>query len=118
MDQRAKLGQRGEKVAEKFLRRKGYRIRARRYRTRFGEIDLIAQHKNSIVFIEVRTLSSDRHGSAFEALSHAKKQHVLHTAKEYLYNHRLMDREHRFDFIQVLLDDTTPPKIEHIENAF
>ena len=118
MDPRQKLGEKGEKLAEKFLRRKGFRVRARGYRCRWGEIDLIAQHKDSIVFIEVRTQSSDRFGSAYDALTSAKKLHVRRAAKHYLQKYRLTDKPYRYDFIQIVINKTDPPQIEHIEDVF
>ena len=115
---RHQLGKEGEKLAEKFLRKNGHRLRARSYSTRWGEIDLITQHKNVIVFVEVRTQSTDRYGTSYEALRSCKKQRIKKAAKDYLYKYRLMERPYRFDFIQIVLNDTDPPRLEHIEDAF
>lgn len=112
------MGQKGEKLAEKYLRRKGYRLRTRKYHCAYGEIDLIAQHRDTVVFVAVRTQSSDRYGSSYDALTSRKKQHIKRTAKDYLYKYHLTDRPYRYDFVQIILNGTDPPVIEHIEDAF
>ena len=118
MDNRAELGRKGQQLAEKFLRRKRYRLRARNYSCAYGEIDLITQHKGTIVFVEVRTQSSDRWGKPIDVLSNAKKERVTRTAKSYMYQYNLTKKPFRFDFIQIINDGSSKPIIEHIEDAF
>jgi putative endonuclease len=117
-DPKAQLGKKSEKLAEKFLRRKGHRLRARNYSCKHGEIDLITQHKETIVFVEVRSQSSAKMGMPWDNLSRDKKEKVKRTAKNYLYKYRLSKRPFRFDFVQMIFDGENPPEIEHIEDAF
>jgi len=112
------LGQHGEKLAEKFLRRKGFRIRARNYRCCYGEIDLIAQDRDTVVFVEVRTQSSTRYGTAYDVLKSSKKRHIARAASHYINQYRLMRLPSRYDFVQVIVPESGPPVIEHIENSF
>ncbi len=112
------LGKKGEKIARKFLRRQGYRIRAMNYRCPYGEIDIIAQQGNTISFVEVRTLSSGGYGPPFETLSYNKRRCATRTARNYLYKYNLMDRDWRFDFVGILLAEKGPPEIELIQDAF
>ena len=74
------LGDRGESYAEDYLRRQGYRILTRNYRTKIGEIDLIADDHGTLVFIEVKTRSSVRYGIPSEAVNYKKKQKIIQTA--------------------------------------
>ena len=112
------LGRNAEKLAEKLLRKKGHRLRARNYSCKYGEIDLITQHKDTIVFVEVRSQSSSKLGMPWDNLKRAKKEKVKRTAKNYLYKYRLSKKPVRFDFVQMIIDGENPPEIEHIENAF
>jgi len=117
-DARKVLGRKGEKLAERFLRRKGHRVRARNYSCAYGEIDLITQHKDTIVFVEVRSLSTDQYGLPWDVLKREKKERILRAARNYLYKYRLSKKPFRFDFIQMIIGKDDPPRIEHIENAF
>lgn len=117
-DPRAQLGKKAEKLAEKFLRRKGHRLRARNYSCKYGEIDLITQYKNTIVFVEVRSQSSAKWGMPWDNLSRDKKEKVKRTARNYLYKYRLSNKPFRFDFIQLIFDGESAPEIDHIEDAF
>lgn len=112
------LGKKGEKIARKFLRRQGYRIRAMNYRCPYGEIDIIAQQRNTICFVEVRTLSSGKYGPPFETLTHRKKRHLCRAARHYLHKYNLMDRDWRFDFVGIILAEKCPPEIELVKDAF
>ena len=77
-------GRQGEDCAARFLERKGYRILARNYRTRFGEIDLIAQQGEFLAFVEVKTRTENGWGRPAEAVSAAKQRRILLAAQEYL----------------------------------
>ncbi len=112
------LGKKGEKIARNFLRRQGYRMRAINYSCPHGEIDIIAQDRKTIAFVEVRTLSSGKYGSPFEALSREKRRHVTRAARHYLHRYRLEDQDWRFDFVGIILPENGPPEIELIKDAF
>ncbi len=114
-----RLGIAGEKLAQKYLRRKRFRIRALNYQSPHGEIDIVAQEKNTIVFVEVRTLSTDKYGSPFDVLKEEKKHHLTRAAKHYLGRFHLEHYDWRFDFISVIMGEKRRhAKFEHIEDAF
>lgn len=115
---RRDLGRAGEKQASSFLRSKGYRILHNNYRGRGGEIDLIARDGATIVFIEVKTRSSNNFGSPLAAITPKKQHHLSMVAQEYLARHRLFDTDARFDVVGVLYDGGKLIEIDHIENAF
>lgn len=110
------LGDRGEREAARFLRKKGYRIITRGYRTRRGEIDLIARDGDALVFVEVKTR---RKGQPAEAVTPEKQRRVALAAYEFARAHHLLGRRARFDVVAVVWpDDRRAPSIEHITNAF
>ncbi|HXH07449.1 MAG TPA: YraN family protein [Vicinamibacterales bacterium] len=84
---RSRLGRHGEDVASAELRRRGYVILARRYRTRAGEIDIVARDGEAIVFVEVKTRASDRCGDPAEAVTPWKRRRLAWMAADYLARH-------------------------------
>ena len=114
------MGAAGEVMAARFLREKGYDIVGVNVRTRFGEIDMIAQKDSYLVFVEVKTRGEDALYEPREAVTDAKQSRILKTAALYLQAHPT-DRQPRFDVIEVFTGDgdpQTPKAIDHIENAF
>jgi putative endonuclease len=110
------LGDRGERAAARFLKRKGLRIVVRGYRTRFGEIDLIARDGDTLVFIEVK---ARRQGVPAEAVTLEKQRRITLAALAFLRKHDLLDVRSRFDIVAIVWpDDRGKPLIEHIPNAF
>ena len=110
------LGDRGEREAARWLRRQGFRILVRGYRTPRGEIDLIAREGDTVVFIEVKTR---RHGEPAEAVTPEKQRRLSLAAIQFLKQHRLLDERSRFDVVSLVWPDAhRPPAIEHIRNAF
>lgn len=109
----------GEERAARFLKRKKYRIIARNYTSRFGEIDLIARDKDAVVFVEVKTRAGSAYGRPGEAVDHAKQQKMIKTAMRYIQENELnkQDVGYRFDIVEILYADTGY-RVEHIENAF
>ena len=115
---RKELGNTGEKLARDFLKKKGYKIRETNFRCREGEIDIIAQQKDCLVFVEVRTKTSTGFGSPEESVTFAKKEKLIASALTYLNNHKDLPESWRIDFIAVELDQKGKAKrIELIENA-
>ena len=112
------LGKSGEKAALNHLKHEGYRIRALNYRTKRGEIDIIAQEKNVIAFVEVRTLSSEEHGDAFSTITHGKRRRLTRVANHYLDKYKLREMEWRFDFISVKIGRDKIPRVNLIRDAF
>lgn len=117
------LGQRGERAAERYLRKRGYIIVARGQRQRIGEIDLIAvdtrNKTRTIVFVEVKTRESHTAGHPAEAVDEQKQTRLTRLALAYLKFHSLLDQPARFDVVAVTWPaDSRQPTIEHFENAF
>jgi putative endonuclease len=126
-DRRGRVGQLGEQLAGEHFARKGYRVLHRNYRTRHGEIDLIAARGRTLVFCEVKTLVA-RDGSGIgpayplEAVNHLKRNKVRRLARAWLGENVAAarnPREMRFDAVGVLV---TPAgrlvRLDHVENAF
>ncbi|MBW3600451.1 MAG: YraN family protein [Planctomycetes bacterium] len=114
-----RLGERGERAAERYLRRLGYVIVARSRRDRLGEIDLVAVDGRTIVFVEVKTRRSHEAGHPVEAVDEEKQRRLTRLALAYLKHHDLMSCSARFDVIAVTWPDgARRPVIEHFKNAF
>ncbi len=110
------LGREGEGLAVSFLRKQGYRIIKKNYRTPFGEIDIIAQDGEVVVFVEVKTRSGDAFGPPFEAVDRRKREKIRNVALSYLKKIR-KEPAARFDVLSIDLDGRRE-KIEHIKDAF
>jgi putative endonuclease len=110
---------RGEAAAARFLRRLGYRILARRDRSKLGELDLVALDGRTIVFVEVKTRVEADGASPAEAVDRAKQGRMTRLALTYLKRHRLLDSPARFDVVAVTWPDgARRPTIQHHPNAF
>jgi len=110
----------GEALAAEFLRKKRYRIVAAGYRSRFGEIDLIAQDKKFLVFAEVKLRKSADFAAAMEYVDRRKQERIKTTALMYLSEHPT-NLQPRFDVIEIYAPDgmkTLRPEIHHMEDAF
>ena len=101
VDRRQSLGKLGEDLACDELARRGYVILARRYRTRYGEIDVIARAEDTLVFIEVKTRSGDRYGGSLAAVTSRKQQQIIRVALDFLVKERILDQPCRFDVVTV-----------------
>ena len=113
------LGDKGERLAERFLCRQGFQILARQYRSAFGEIDLICRDGRWLVFVEVKTRQSDAAGQPFEAITHEKQRKLTRLALAYLKEHRLLEHSARFDVVSIVwTEGVKEPAIEHYRNAF
>lgn len=116
---RGAVGRYGEEMAIEHLKRQRYRILERNYRKPFGEVDIIASDKETVVFIEVKTRQSTRFGSPFEAVDIRKQRQISRVAQEYLQTHGATDVSARFDVIAVRVDrDNRLIAIDHLQNAF
>ena len=95
----------GEKAARLYLEKRGWHTAATNFRTRFGEIDIIAENAQYVIFAEVKTRKSARYGLACEAVTPAKQAKI---------------KQPRFDVIEVYGEEnaSVPPRINHLENAF
>jgi putative endonuclease len=115
---RIQLGKRGEELACRELTRRGYAILARRYRTRFGEIDIVCRDGRALVFVEVKARQSRRYGSAIEAVTNRKQRRVAAMALDYLARAGLLDAPCRFDVVSIDGLGTDRPEIRVTEDAF
>ncbi|MBM4433161.1 MAG: YraN family protein [Chloroflexi bacterium] len=115
---RKDTGALGEKLAQNFLKKRGYKILETNYRCPEGEIDIIARQKDYLVFIEVRSKKSLQFGSPEESVTPAKKEKLRAVAERYLQTHDKLPPLWRIDFVAVELDQKDKPlRIELIENA-
>ena len=115
---RKELGDIGEELARKFLKKKGYRIRETNFRCREGEIDIIAEQKGYLVFIEVRTKTSSSFGSPEESVTSAKKEKLIASALAYMSSHKDLPDNWRIDFVGIEMDQKgKATRIELIQNA-
>lgn len=99
------IGRRGEKEAEKALKKGGYRIIERNFRCRHGEIDIVAQDGDTIVFVEVKTRGSDRFGSPGSSVDSRKQRHMVMASSVYIAEKGLVDCLARFDVVSVEIKD-------------
>jgi putative endonuclease len=111
------LGSEGEGLAVKFLRRKGYDIIAKNYKTPIGEIDIIAKDGDTVVFVEVKTRTNDSFGHPFEAVNQNKRRKLKNLALLYLKKER-KEFPVRFDVISIICVQNGEKAIEHITDAF
>ena len=111
------LGKQGERVAELFLKKKGYKLVERNYRCAAGELDLIMLDQRVIVFVEVKTRTGIGYGTPLEAVEGRKQQKMIYAAQFFVSTKKLSQREARFDVVGISWRGAQPI-VEHIENAF
>ncbi len=118
--ERIELGKRGEGIATRFLEDKGYKILERNYKSKLGEIDIIAQEDKTICFIEVKTRKTHTTVSPQESVNQDKQYQLSKTALTFLKTRSLLSLAHcRFDVVSIILnEDKTLEKITLIKNAF
>ncbi len=112
------IGIRAEVLAQHYLRLKGYSIIARNYRSRMGEIDIIAKEKGVLVFVEVKARSSNKFGSPKWAVTPKKQRKLSILALEYLKTNGPKGAKARFDVVAIVNRKNQIPDIELIKNAF
>jgi putative endonuclease len=117
-DHRQSLGKLGENLACAALTQRGYAIIARRYRTRLGEIDIIARDGDTTVFVEVKSRAGDEFGGGAAAVTAWKQRKVALMAMDYLVRNRLEDTPCRFDVVTVDVANGKEPRVEIYTNAF
>lgn len=111
------LGKQGEDWAVKYLKSNGFKILDKNYRCSFGEIDIVAKEKDTIVFIEVKTRKSAELIEPFESVGKKKQAKIRNLAEYYLQEKEYFDCEIRFDVLSITSKDKET-QIEHIKNAF
>jgi putative endonuclease len=111
-------GDLGERAAEKYLKGQGLKFLTRNYRSRRGEIDLVFRDADCLVFIEVKTRSSDGWTRPADAVDARKKKLLSQTALDYLKLLKNPEVKFRFDIVEVLLDDGGVREVRHLPNTF
>ena len=115
----ASLGERGERAAERYLKRLGYVIVERRARVRWGEIDLVALDGRTVVFVEVKTRRSNEAGAPVEAVDSAKQRRLVRLALAWLKRRGMLNHAARFDILALTWPrGARRPEIVHYRNAF
>ncbi len=112
------MGRLGERIACRYLMRQGFDLLARRYRTRAGEIDLIAFEGELLVFVEVKTRASTEYGDPFEFVDWQKQQKFRRAAEEFVAHHDLGHYAYRFDIVAVVAPGTGSEEVDLYRNAF
>ena len=112
------LGLLGEELAFHFLSAQGYKILLKNYECLFGEIDLVAKEGGSLVFIEVKTRSSEAKGVPAESVTFQKRHQITKVAQYYIKRYGIKDVPCRFDVVSVSMPPGETPVIELIPNAF
>lgn len=115
---RQALGLEGETRAWAALEAAGYRLLARRYRTKYGELDIVARHDAAIVFVEVKTRRGRRFGDPAASVTWQKQRRLVAMATEFLARHRLTRVAVRFDVVAVEVPADTAPVVTVIRDAF
>lgn len=111
------LGKSGEEAAVDFLKENGYKILIRNYKTKLGEVDIIAQDKDTLCFIEVKTRNSLKYGLPCEAVSDFKQRQISKAALSFLKENNHLDKKARFDVVSVICSGNSE-KVSLIKNAF
>ena len=114
----AALGTLGELVACRELRRRGYAILARGFRTRHGEIDIVARDGDVLVFVEVKARAGRRYGTPLEAVTARKQRRVAAMARSYLARAGWGERPCRFDVVAVTGREPERAEVTVVRNAF
>lgn len=118
MDRRKRLGGSGEDIAARYLEAKGCVIVARQYRTRLGEVDLIATEPGRVRFVEVKTRRSERFGLPEEAVTRAKVRTIAQVAECFLAERHWQHLAHQIDVVAIQLDERAGTiDIRHLENV-
>jgi putative endonuclease len=117
LNRKQKFGQKGEEIAVRHLKKEGYKIIATNYRNKLGEIDIIAQDKDTIVFAEVKTRRSVQFGNPKQAVTIQKQKKISMVALYYLKATGQSTARARFDVVGVI-SNRDKPQVEIIKNAF
>ncbi len=112
------VGERGEAIAEAYLHGAGFTILEKNYRSKTGEIDIVARDGDSLVFVEVKARRNLLYGPPQLAVTPFKQRQISRTALTWMAHRKKLNAIARFDVIAILLLDHEVPQIEHIRNAF
>ena len=111
------LGETGERVAERWLARQGWRIIQRRFRSGHRDIDLVAERDGMVIFVEVKARTGDRFGDPVEAVGWRKQRELARSAAVWIARHGRLGESYRFDVVGVLLQGERV-RVRHVRGAF
>lgn len=111
------IGKIGEELATKYLQDNSIKVIQRNFYCRFGEIDIIAKDKNELIFIEVKTRTTNKYGKPSEAVNFQKQKHMRKSIEYYLYSNKIVNTKIRIDVIEIYLDQYKY-KLNHIKNIY
>lgn len=114
---RQAFGELGERIAERWLRRRGWRVVQRRFRNGRRDIDLVVERDGTIAFVEVKARKGPEFGGPVQAVNHRKRKQLERSAMVWIDRHGRADESYRFDVVGVLLDGAAV-RVCHVENAF
>jgi len=114
---RQRLGQWGEQVASDYLAARGYTIPDRNFRTRHGEIDIVARREEVLIFVEIKTRSSSAYAFPEESVTRQKQLHLLSAAEDYLASHPQTSLTWQIDVIAIEGRPGIKLSINHFENV-
>jgi putative endonuclease len=115
--EKRELGKQGEELAERFLRARHYVVVERNYRCSYGEIDLVMQDGETLVFVEVRSHTGSTFGDPLESITLRKQRQIAKAASHYVLRHKIENRPLRFDVIGVQWDNGAS-RVTHVPGAF
>jgi len=111
------FGQLGERIAERWLTRQGWRVVHRRYRFGHRDIDLVVERDGVVAFVEVKARSGDKFGDPIEAVNWRKRIELERSALSWISRHGRSDESYRFDVVGILMQGRRV-RVRHVENAF
>lgn len=115
--ERQAFGLAGEEVAERWLRRRGWRVLQRRFRSGHRDIDLIAERDGTVAFVEVKARRDGEFGGPMAAVNWKKRRELVRSASIWIDRHGRQGESYRFDVIGVIMDGHAV-RVRHVENAF
>lgn len=112
------IGRLGEEIAREYLENRGYKVLEHNCRNKYGEIDLVSQDNDALVFIEVKTRIGERLGAPEDAINRNKIHRLIRNAQAYMaYRSNKLDESYRIDAVCIVLDENRQVKrIEHYQN--
>lgn len=117
-DERLSTGRKGEALAAKLLKSKGFLILDKNFSCKMGELDIVARKGKLLVFCEVKTRASDRYGAPELAVTMSKQKKIAMLAKYYMKVKKLEHMQCRFDVVSITMKQGGGADIKHIESAF
>lgn len=107
----------GENFVTKYLNKHGYKILSKNFKCNYGEIDIIFEDRDEIVFGEIKTRNSVKYGYPAESINLIKRKHIFNSSKYFLYINKLLNKNIRYDVFEVYINNRKPI-INHIRNVF